>query len=130
MKVIGTVIWIGAGICALGSLGYLVAAIRQPGRMGIITVLCVWIAVIWPFFSPVFNRVHLLWLIPLSLLLPTLVSFVTLPFRARYAWWKQGAATPLEKLRNLVDSSGQPFPFSPSVFIISIALYVLILTLL
>lgn len=130
MKIIGFIIWIGAGIGALGTLGYLVASIRQPGRMGIITVLCLWIAVIWPFFFPAFNKVHLLWLLPLSLFLPIIVNFVTLPIRVRYAWWKEGDATPLEKLRNLADSPGPSFPFSPAVFIISIALYVLVLALL
>lgn len=130
MKIIGIVAWISAWICALGSVGYLLAAIRQPGRMGFITVLCVWVSAIWPFFFPAFNRVHLLWLVPFSFFLPTIVNFGTLRFRSRYAWWRLGNATPLEKLHKLTAPSASPFPFSPTVFILSIALYVLILRLL
>jgi hypothetical protein len=116
MKVLGIAAWILVGFCAFSSVGYIFATIRRPT---VVLTSCIfwWIASIWPFFFPNFNRLHLFWIIPFAFVLPWIVEFVILPVRVRYYYRKR---TPVDKIPD----------FSRTAFILSVGLFLIAMKLL
>jgi len=116
MKALGIVAWILIWFCALSSIKYIVVTIRNPT---IVLTSCIfwWIASIWPFFAPHFNRLHLFWIIPFAFIMPMIVNFVILPVRVRHYYRKR---VPVDKIPD----------FSRTAFILNVALFLVVMMLL
>ncbi len=70
MEIAGWILW-GIVVCfAIGGILFYVKQSRS-GIMGqtIAIIVCIWILVLWSFFTPHFNKLHLIWLFPLTFIL-------------------------------------------------------------
>jgi hypothetical protein len=70
MEIVGWILW---GIVLCFSIGGILFYVKQSqvGIMGqtIAVIVCMWILVAWSFFTPDLNKLHLIWLFPLTFIL-------------------------------------------------------------